>query len=148
MDIDTAGLLIVPITLMVIIICVLLHYEGLRLFTIWITGNRLQPRMKIAALIFAQLLLHMVEIVFFGWVFFALTSSNLAFGALQPDEPLQFYDYIYFSAAVYSTLGFGDLVPSGPIRILTGMEAVTGLLLITWSASFTFLEMQHYWRNR
>lgn len=147
MDVDTAKLLMVPITLLVVIVCVLVHYEGLRLFTIWITGNPLQPRMKIAALIFAQLILHMLEITFFGWVFFLLTSEP-AFGALQPTAALDLFDYIYFSAAVYSTLGFGDLVPSGPIRILTGMEAVTGLLLITWSASFTFLEMQHYWRNR
>jgi hypothetical protein len=39
----------------------------------------------------------------------------------------------------------GEIVPVGPIRFLTGMEAVGGLLLITWSASFTFIEMQRYW---
>jgi hypothetical protein len=37
------------------------------------------------------------------------------------------------------------MVPVGPIRFLTGMEAVVGLTLITWSASFTFLKMQKYW---
>ena len=41
----------------------------------------------------------------------------------------------------------GDLVPTGPIRFMAGMESVTGLLLITWSASFTYLEMVRYWRN-
>jgi hypothetical protein len=28
------------------------------------------------------------------------------------------------------------------------MEALTGLVMITWSASFTFLEMQRDWPSR
>ena len=42
-------------------------------------------------------------------------------------------------------MGYGDIVATGPIRYLTGMEALTGFVLITWSASFLFLEMQKYW---
>jgi hypothetical protein len=34
------------------------------------------------------------------------------------------------------------------LRHLTGIEALTGLVLITWSASFLFLEMQRYWPTR
>jgi hypothetical protein len=45
-------------------------------------------------------------------------------------------------------VGFGDLVPSGPIRFLSGMEALTGFVLIAWSASFTYLEMERFWRAR
>ena len=56
-----------------------------------------------------------------------------------------FLDFVYFSAITYTTVGFGDYVPTGPIRFLAGTEALTGFLLITWSASFTFLEMQRYW---
>ena len=28
---------------------------------------------------------------------------------------------------------------------MTGVEALAGLVMITWSASYTFLEMQRYW---
>ncbi|MGD8933935.1 MAG: two pore domain potassium channel family protein, partial [Gammaproteobacteria bacterium] len=28
---------------------------------------------------------------------------------------------------------------------LVGMESLTGLLLITWTASFLYYEMQRYW---
>lgn len=52
---------------------------------------------------------------------------------------------MYFSAITYTTVGFGDFVPTGPVRFLAGTEALTGFLLITWSASFTFLEMRRYW---
>jgi hypothetical protein len=57
------------------------------------------------------------------------------------------FDSVYFSAVVYTTLGLGDVVPHGAIRFMAGTEALTGFLLITWSASFTFLEMQRFWRN-
>ena len=32
------------------------------------------------------------------------------------------------------------------ISNLTGIEALVGLILITWSASFLFMEMGKYWR--
>jgi hypothetical protein len=38
-------------------------------------------------------------------------------------------------------------VAHGYLRYLTGIEALLGLLLITWSASFLFLEMQKYWTS-
>ena len=59
----------------------------------------------------------------------------------------QFYSFFYYYALVYTTLGFGRIIPLGPAKILTAMEALIGLGFITWSASFTFLEMQRYWRD-
>jgi hypothetical protein len=43
-------------------------------------------------------------------------------------------------------VGFGDIVPVGPIRFMAGMEGLTGLVMITWSASYAFLEMHRDWR--
>jgi len=54
-------------------------------------------------------------------------------------------DCAYFSFTSYTTLGFGDIVPIGDLRYLTGLESLTGLVLITWSASFLYLEMTRYW---
>ena len=48
---------------------------------------------------------------------------------------------------VYTTVGFGDLVPTDEMRVLTSAEALAGLALITWSASFTYLQMQRLWRD-
>jgi hypothetical protein len=33
-------------------------------------------------------------------------------------------------------------MPSGHLRYLAGIEAHTGLVLITWTASFLYIEMQ------
>lgn len=72
---------------------------------------------------------------------------TIGLGELQGLESDQFFSYFYYSAVVYTTIGFGDIIPLGPAKILTGFEALIGLGFITWSASFTFLEMQHDWRE-
>ena len=54
---------------------------------------------------------------------------------------------IAFSFTTFTTLGFGDIVPHGDLRFLTGIESLTGLVLITWTASFLYLEMQRYWNS-
>ncbi|RZA02340.1 MAG: two pore domain potassium channel family protein, partial [Moraxellaceae bacterium] len=47
----------------------------------------------------------------------------------------------------FTTLGLGDITPVGAIRFLAGTEALTGFVLVTWSASFTFVEMQRFWKS-
>jgi len=56
-------------------------------------------------------------------------------------------DCVYFSAVCFTTLGLGDMFPIGAIRFMTGAEALCGLVLITWSGSFTFVEMQRFWKQ-
>jgi len=53
--------------------------------------------------------------------------------------------YLYYSGVIYTTLGLGDIHPEGHIRFITAMEALNGFLLITWSASFTFVAMGRLW---
>jgi hypothetical protein len=46
---------------------------------------------------------------------------------------------------MFTTLGTGDLVVSGPLRLIAGVESLNGLVLIGWSASFTYLSMEKFW---
>jgi len=66
-------------------------------------------------------------------------------GAPRGGNPGTFLDAVYFSAVTYTSLGYGDLTPLGPVRTLVGVETVIGLILIGWTASFTYLEMQKFW---
>ena len=145
MEIDFAHILTVLVTVTIVLMCVLVHYEGLVAIGRWVSHDPFSPRTRIALIILGQLLLHVIEIWIFGLGYFGMANA-VDFGALEPmTAPMGFGDYIYYSAVCYTTLGFGEMVPVGPIRFLTGMEAVVGLTLITWSASFTFLKMQKYW---
>lgn len=127
-----------------VIACVVLHYEGLRIISKGLPLPSENHRARIVLLILGLLGLHILEIWVFGGGYYLL----LAFGdngTLTGDGPMSLLDCVYYSATVFSTLGFGDIVPSGPIRFMTGTEAIAGLTLITWSASYTFLFMQKIW---
>ena len=137
---------VVGVTVLAVVIAIVLHYEALGFLTVWLGRIRLPPRPRILLLIFAVLGAHVVEIWVFGVGYFLLTSG-VGHGALLSDHPIAFLDDIYFSAVCFTTLGLGDIVPVGAIRFLTGTEALTGFVLITWSASFAFLEMQKFWRR-
>lgn len=139
------------VTLTLVVASVMLHYEGLRALSRFVTTDVLPPRGRIASLILGQVALHVAEIGLFA-VGYASLAGVEGFGGFDRTEAaaaetsaLRGLDLVYYSATVYTTLGFGDIVPLGPLRLMTGVEALTGLVLITWSASFTFLEMQRYW---
>ena len=68
-------------------------------------------------------------------------------GTLVGYEAFAFLDYIFMSAVTYTTVGYGDIVPLGPVRFLYGTQALVGFVLITWSASFAFIEMQRNWNR-
>jgi hypothetical protein len=56
---------------------------------------------------------------------------------------------VYFSLVTYTTIGFGDVVLGPGWRVLTGIEGLTGLLLVGWSTAFIFAivnRMYEHWR--
>jgi hypothetical protein len=132
------------ITAMVVGLCVLVHYEGLRLLSDRLPMPRIHHRRRMILLIFSLLILHIVQIWIFGVTYFSLLQLD-GFGELRASSTVGFFDCIYYSATVYTTVGFGDIVPIGPIRTVSGTEGVTGLTMITWSASYTFVEMLKTW---
>jgi len=129
------------------VMCVLMHYEGLRILSRWLIRLDTRPRPRILALILSLLVLHQAEAWMFAWGYFGAVLQG-QMGHLEHAVPSGLFTYAYFSITTYTTLGFGDIVPVGPIRFLTSVEALTGFVLITWSASFTFLEMQRFWKDR
>jgi hypothetical protein len=141
-----ANLLVVLATVLAVAACVLVHYEGLvRLSAGLGRRHESQRRRRVLHGIFGVLALHVIEI----WVFGIATWLLLMWpetGAVSGAHALSLLDAIYLSAVTYTTVGFGDLAPVGPIRFLCGTEALSGFVLITWSASFTFLEMDRFWR--
>ena len=50
-----------------------------------------------------------------------------------------------FSGVSYTSLGLGDIFPTDHLRLLTGVEALTGLLLIAWSGAYLFAMMNRLW---
>ena len=67
------------------------------------------------------------------------------YGSLEGEFSRSLLDTSYYSFVVYTSLGFGDITPVGPIRFMTNLETMTGLVMIAWTASFLFMQMQKYW---
>ncbi len=141
----TAGYWITALaTAAAVVACVVLHYEFLRVLSRRLPLPNHGHRARIVVLILSLLSLHIMEIWIFGGGYFLLLSFGDN-GSLAGYGPMSLLDCVYYSATVFTTLGFGDIVPSGAIRFMTGTEAIAGLTFITWSASFTFLVMQRSW---
>ncbi|NKZ38768.1 two pore domain potassium channel family protein [Oleiagrimonas citrea] len=134
-------------TAIVVGLCVLVHYEGLSLLTRGLAHLRGKARRHILRGIFGVLVLHVLEIWIFGLALYVLLLIDPLFGRIHGIEPHSIFDYVYFSAVTYTTVGFGDVIPFGPLRFMVGTEALAGFVLLTWSASFTFVEMQRYWKR-
>lgn len=136
--------IVVATTLLIVSLCIGLHYEILSHCRRYLKKLSEHRRRRVLILILIILLAHTTEIWLFAIGYFVLldlfSAGELAGLAIQ-----SLADYVYYSAMVYTTVGFGDMTPIGPIRFMTGMEALLGLVMITWSASYTFLEMQRDW---
>jgi hypothetical protein len=89
---------------------------------------------------------HIIEIVLYAGVFF-LMERYLDLGTLEGQLEGGALDFFYFSITTYTTLGVGDVAPTGLIRVIAGIESLNGLVLIGWSASFTYLSMEKLWEH-
>lgn len=133
-------------TLAAVALCVLLHFSGLLRMGLRYraTGTPAGYR-QVVFVIFGVLALHMLEIAVFGvawWLLNFMPGTGSVAGATS----LRWHDAQFMSVLAFTSLGFDNLTPLGPIRLLAGVEALTGFVLITWSASFAFLQMERHWR--
>jgi hypothetical protein len=136
--------IVVLTTIVIVLLCVGLHFEVLSNSARFLARVSHQRRPRVLVLILVILATHVAEIWLFALGYYWLVHIG-GLGSITGVEMTGLPDYAYFSAIVYATVGFGDLTPTGAIRFLTGVEALTGFVMITWSASLTFLEMQRDW---
>ncbi|WP_062057645.1 potassium channel family protein [Cellvibrio sp. OA-2007] len=143
------------INFVVVAVCVLIHFEAINLLSNTLFNAKRTPRISILFSLLACFFAHIIEVIIFAFAYYGymqvggfgqLVPSNLDAQHLTSSFHSNFIDCIYFSLTCYTSLGFGDLVPTGWLRFLAGVEALTGLLLIAWTASFMYLEMQKHWR--
>ena len=127
-------------------IAVLIHYEILRLLTKVIPCLAIKNRLRIVFGILGSLCAHILEMWLFAFGYYFLIQSG-EFGSLKGNFDGSLVDCTYFSFSTYTSLGYGDIEPFGNLRFLAGLEALTGLVLITWTASFLFIEMRKFWED-
>lgn len=140
---STENMIVAAASMVAVLLAVFVHYEVLSRLYHWLPrlGNRPRPRMLLLVLVI--FITHNVEIWLFTVIYWLVLVQG-GIGGISSDAGMpELFDLVYFSAVTYTTVGYGDLAVTGPARILAGTEGLLGLILITWSASFTFFE----WRR-
>ncbi len=138
------------IALALVIATMLIHYEVILMTSDYVipwAQRRFHNRRVMIMMMAALMLGHIVEI----WVFAAAMLAMAHFpelGSLAGDFDGSLNSFGYFSAVNYTSLGYGDISPHGPIRSIAVSETLCGLLMIAWSASFTYLKMEQIWTLR
>lgn len=132
------------IALLLFLATVLIHYEGLRLISLGLEAIRARPRPRMLIVIFGVLCIHLVEIGLFAVALYAMDGPPYD-GGIGGASAVDGFGYFYMSAQIFTTVGFGDIVPLGDLRLIAAVEPIIGLLMIGWSTSFTFLAMQRLW---
>ena len=129
-----------------VVTCILVHYEIMRL-----TADYLLPRVAMVPRrahvvlgICACFVAHTLEVWLFAGLYWVLAVETAS--GFSDEGRRAFLDYLYFSTETYTSLGFSDSRQlSNDLRLLAGIEAMIGLVLIAWTASFNYFMFEHYW---
>ena len=86
------------------------------------------------------MMLHVVEVVLWA----------LAYLLVLPGDNLgTFEKAAYFSVVTFTTLGYGDItLVEHEWRLLSGIEALNGILLVGWTTALLFLVVQRSWATK
>lgn len=123
---------------------VLIHYITFVLLTRFINFMSMKPRHNVIISVYVSIAAHVLEVWVFGVAYFFLLKLD-GFGSFDGAFTNTLLDCVYFSFVSYTSLGLGDISPQGMLRFTTGLETLTGLVLISWTASFVYYEMQKHW---
>lgn len=119
-----------------------LHYELLLMAAAGVRALPGMRRGRVALAVVLALGAHVLEVLLFALGWLVLIRAGAV--EITIPEPTML-DTVYFSGSVYTSLGFGDVVPVQGGQLLVVLEVVTGLVLIAWTASFTLFQMREHW---
>lgn len=122
------------------------HYETLALLNALLPRLAMPRRLKVLVVLVVVFAAHVLEMALYALAYRGL--GGLAhLGTLSGGAENSLAACLYFSAETFTSLGFGDVTPGGPLRLLAGMETLNGLLLVGWSASSIHLCMDRFWAD-
>ena len=101
-----------------------------------------QDFIKISACLIGS---HLIQITLFAYYYYYTFNAYPHLDLFGGNIKGSFLDFFYYSINCYTTLGTGDIFPNGTMRIATGLEALIGLVLIAWTATF---KLSYLFKNK
>ena len=96
----------------------------------WTTKRSL---IVLTSTVIVLIVLHTIEIGIWAITYLSLVS-------VEELETLE--SALYFSFVTFTTLGYGDITLSEPWRIMSGIQALSGILLVGWTTAFLFVSTE------
>lgn len=140
-------MLVILVNCIIVATAVIIHYEILLRLSRALPRMTIRYNLRMAVGVFGVLIAHAIEVWVFALSYYLMVRAE-GWGHFEGNFHGSIGDCAYFSFTTFTTLGFGDIAPIGPVRYLTGIESLTGLVLITWSASYLYFEMQRFWETQ
>ncbi len=108
-------------------------------------------RLRVAVVVAGVFATHIICIWLYALVYYILLNHADIGGFAGESIEAGYYgtdlfSVVYYSTITYTSLGFGDVIPTGGLRFLSGIETLNGLVLVGWTVSYAFLAMQHFWK--
>jgi hypothetical protein len=132
-----------------VLLTVLIHYEAMLAVSDRIVPwaqHHYRGRRVVAFSIAALMLGHIIEI--WLWAIAAMVLLHFPdFGAYSGNFDHTLNSFLYISTVDYTSLGDNNIRPIGAIRALAATETLIGMLMLGWSASFTYLKMEQIWKG-
>lgn len=85
-----------------------------------------------------------VLLMFFASVVEVMTWAQVYqfLGAFKEAEPA-----LYFSMVTYTTLGYGDIVLEGSLRLLSSFQAAIGIIMFGWTTAVVLAVVQRVYQK-
>ena len=86
------------------------------------------------------------------WMFLAIVLEAGLWALLYLFDPLvtdlpDLETAFYFSMVTFTTLGFGDVVLTGPWRMLASIQAANGVIIFGWTTALIFYFIQRIYKE-
>jgi hypothetical protein len=123
---------------------VLVHNGALQQLSRIARVGRGHRHILMLVVIFCAFAAHLIEVGVYAATYW-IGDVVLHLGRFAGNGDGDAFNYFYFSLESFTSLGMGDIYPLGDLRLIAGVESLNGILLIAWSASFTYLMMERFW---
>ncbi len=127
----------IALALLSLLVTTSFHYEAVGYLDRKMMQRKSSVRRSLPLVLSGLVTAHLIEIGFYACVFwFAIEYRGL--GGFSGTSDLDAINLYYFAAETYSSLGYGDIVPIGGLRLIASIEPLNGLLLMAWSGAFLY----------
>ncbi|WP_051238799.1 potassium channel family protein [Gaetbulibacter saemankumensis] len=102
-----------------------------------ITNKRILKDLLFSFLLFTTI--HTLHALIWASFYYYIPQTSTEFSS--------FSESVYFSMVTFTTLGYGDITLTSHWRLLSGIEAINGILLIGWSTAMMYSLIENIYKK-